>query len=765
MEYLGRGDAQVKVRGYRIELGEIEAALHALADVREAVVLAQGEGADKRLVAYLVGAAGVELEPAALRAQLQQVLPEYMVPTAYVRLEALPLTANGKLDRAALPAVDGSAVASKDYVAPQGPTEAAIAQVWQELLGLERVGRHDHFFELGGHSLLVPVVAHRLAQAGIAVGLIDLFVADTVAGIAERQMRNGLPSAAASEAALPPLIRAGTGGDIRPLFLVHDGSGLLLYAHALAARLDGGVPIYGLHAQSDAGPVLHTMQGMAARMVELMRAVQPQGPYRLAGWSFGGTLAYEIACQLLGADEEVAFLALLDTVHLPATRRRRSWRRNDAQAFLAMLRTAIAAERAPDLPEDFLQTLLDADDAALPEAITQARLRGLLPPMLGAYSDQELVRIVARQQACAAAAQDYNPQPAPVPVFLCRAQEQPADLEMGQWQGWDRLLPTAHLDVATVPGDHFSMLQPGQIELLAKAINARLRSLDAERRSPAARNASDPSDGLITLRHAPTGRPCLLCIPGAGGSVTSFAALIDCLDASIPVYGLQPRGVDGRDIPHTTVEAAAWRFLGAVQRLAPTGVVRILGHSFGGWIGFQLAAWLQEQGIRVQLILLDSEAPEGVAIREYRASQVLEHWREIVEQAHARQLPVDLSGIDPSDDVQVAAALHRGLVAIGALSPKSSPAALHGSLRSFAACLRTRFRPQRPFEGDVLLVTASENDAPGSGAQPGEVAQQWRRWAPALRHRVLPGNHMNLLQAPQVASLAELLFPRSPGES
>ncbi|MDR6675809.1 non-ribosomal peptide synthetase, partial [Xanthomonas sp. 1678] len=186
IEFLGRNDHQVKVRGFRIELGEIETALRAHPQVREAVVLAQGEGTDKRLVAYLVGAAEAELAAATLRAQLQQVLPEYMVPSAYVWLEALPLTANGKLDRAALPAVDGSAVASKDYVAPQGPTEAAIAQVWQELLGLERVGRHDHFFELGGHSLLVVVMIERLRERGVHVDVRSLFEAPTVAQLAQR---------------------------------------------------------------------------------------------------------------------------------------------------------------------------------------------------------------------------------------------------------------------------------------------------------------------------------------------------------------------------------------------------------------------------------------------------------------------------------------------------------------------------------------------------------------------------------------------------
>ncbi|KPA93901.1 AMP-binding enzyme, partial [Pseudomonas asplenii] len=148
LEYLGRNDEQVKIRGFRIELGEIEAQLAACEGVRDALVLVrEDEPGDKRLVAYVI-AAGVELDAAWLRDQLRQTLAEHMLPSAFVSLEAFPLTANGKLDRKALPAPDRSAVASRGYEAPEGATEMAIARIWQDLLQLEQVGRHDHFFEL-----------------------------------------------------------------------------------------------------------------------------------------------------------------------------------------------------------------------------------------------------------------------------------------------------------------------------------------------------------------------------------------------------------------------------------------------------------------------------------------------------------------------------------------------------------------------------------------------------------------------------------------
>ncbi|KTT64436.1 AMP-binding enzyme, partial [Sphingomonas sanguinis] len=170
IEFLGRNDHQVKIRGFRIELGEIEARLAEHADVGEAVVVArEDEAGDKRLVAYVVAAgdAAAATAPeraAVLRAHLGALLPDYMVPAAYVALEALPLTPNGKLDRKALPAPEGDAFTRQAYEAPQGPVEEALAAIWSELLGVEQVSRHDNFFELGGHSLLAIRLLSRVRQ-------------------------------------------------------------------------------------------------------------------------------------------------------------------------------------------------------------------------------------------------------------------------------------------------------------------------------------------------------------------------------------------------------------------------------------------------------------------------------------------------------------------------------------------------------------------------------------------------------------------------
>ncbi|MDO8043112.1 non-ribosomal peptide synthetase, partial [Janthinobacterium sp. SUN137] len=200
IEYLGRNDFQVKLRGFRIELGEIETRIARHEDVKDAMVIVREDiVGDKRLVAYLTVVDGRDVTAAALREHLQASLPEYMVPGAFVVLERFPLTPNGKIDRKALPAPDQSALATGEYEAPQGEVEETLARIWQELLGVERAGRHDNFFELGGHSLQAVRVVSQLRQAlGIEVALRDVFMAPTLEGLAH-------VAAHAAAASLPPI--------------------------------------------------------------------------------------------------------------------------------------------------------------------------------------------------------------------------------------------------------------------------------------------------------------------------------------------------------------------------------------------------------------------------------------------------------------------------------------------------------------------------------------------------------------------------------
>ncbi|PHM69613.1 non-ribosomal peptide synthetase [Xenorhabdus sp. KJ12.1] len=195
LEYLGRNDFQVKLRGFRIELGEIEAGLMQCPGVQEAVVIAREDAeGNTRLVAYLCAEAGTELVPVDLRRQLAQHLAEYMIPSAFVMLDSFPLTPNGKLDRKALPAPDLYAVITRDYEAPIGDVEIALSEIWQELLGLERVGRHDHFFELGGHSLIAVSLIEQLRSRGYLLEVRSIFATPLLSEMAQAiQARQGAP--------------------------------------------------------------------------------------------------------------------------------------------------------------------------------------------------------------------------------------------------------------------------------------------------------------------------------------------------------------------------------------------------------------------------------------------------------------------------------------------------------------------------------------------------------------------------------------------
>ncbi|MBO0494138.1 non-ribosomal peptide synthetase [Pseudomonas sp. Marseille-Q1929] len=181
--YQGRSDLQLKIRGFRIEPGEIETCLAAFPGVKDVVVLAREDvPGDKRLVAYYTAPEALDIQ--ALRAHLQGRLPDYMVPSAYVWLALLPLTANGKLDRKGLPVPDASALLSRGFEAPEGAVETSLAQIWQDVLKLERVGRHDHFFELGGHSLLAVSLIERMRQVGLSCDVRVLFSQPSLAALA-----------------------------------------------------------------------------------------------------------------------------------------------------------------------------------------------------------------------------------------------------------------------------------------------------------------------------------------------------------------------------------------------------------------------------------------------------------------------------------------------------------------------------------------------------------------------------------------------------
>ncbi len=248
LEFLGRNDSQTKLRGLRLELGEIETRLADIAGVRESVVLLRQDGlGEPRLIAYYCEKPGTTLSPRSLRDQLKISLPDYMVPTAFVRLDALPLTANGKVDRPNLPAPDVEAFDQRDYQAPQGSLETALASIWAEVLGVERVGREDQFFALGGHSLLVMRVLAQIRHTlGLEVAPSTLFAAPVLAAFAERLQA----SQAAARPAIAALSRSGaqtlSSAQQRLWFLAQMEGGNAAYHMPLNLRLRGSLDVPAL---------------------------------------------------------------------------------------------------------------------------------------------------------------------------------------------------------------------------------------------------------------------------------------------------------------------------------------------------------------------------------------------------------------------------------------------------------------------------------------------------------------------------------------
>jgi amino acid adenylation domain-containing protein len=306
----GRRDFQIKIRGFRVELGDIESALSQHPAVREnVVILKQNNAQDKRLVAYVVLNSGQAANERDLRDFLKTKLPEYMQPASFGVLEALPLTASGKLNRRALPDVtdcDAPKVISRN---PETTVEKLLARIWLDLLGVNELGVNDNFFELGGHSLLaVRLFAQIEKYFGRRLPLATLFQAPTVAQLAEIIQQEWTPRWSS-------LVPIQTAGSQPPFFCVHALGGNVLEYYDLARHLGADQPFYGFQSQGlDGQQTPHTrIEDMAAHYVKEMRELQPEGPYFIGGRSMGGTIAFEMASQLQAMGEEVGLLALLDT--------------------------------------------------------------------------------------------------------------------------------------------------------------------------------------------------------------------------------------------------------------------------------------------------------------------------------------------------------------------------------------------------------------------------------------------------------------------
>ncbi|MEV4439885.1 amino acid adenylation domain-containing protein [Streptomyces sp. NPDC049577] len=313
MEFVGRVDEQVKLRGFRVELREVEVALSAWPGIGQAVALVREDRpGDKRLVGYVVPDAGAPApDLAALRAHLAGQLPEFMVPSALVVLDTLPLTAHTKLDRKALPAPEQQQTEVTGR--PGSPQEELLCELFADALGVPEIGVDDDFFLMGGNSLLAASLVSRIRSVlGSELSVQALFTAPSVRALSRRLEDGTGPDERNGLEVLLPLRARGTEA---PLFCFHAGGGLSWRYAGLLRHLPAAHPVYGLQARaySTPGYLPGSVEEIAEHFAEQIRAVRPEGPYHLLGWSFGGLVAQAVATRLQADGAEVGLLAILDS--------------------------------------------------------------------------------------------------------------------------------------------------------------------------------------------------------------------------------------------------------------------------------------------------------------------------------------------------------------------------------------------------------------------------------------------------------------------
>ncbi|MCF2146968.1 amino acid adenylation domain-containing protein [Desmonostoc muscorum LEGE 12446] len=498
IEFLGRIDNQVKIRGFRVELSEIETVLSQHQSVQKVVVIVKKNVfADKYLVAYIVPNIETQNFSSLLRKFLKEKLPEYMIPKAFVMLDSLPLTVNGKVDRYVLTALNTptSHLIDKAFIAPRTPTESTLAKIWAEVLNIEHVGIYDNFFDLGGDSLLTVHLMKQIHKHfERELPLSSLFLNPTIESLA-----TALSSKADS---LPwsPLVPIQPAGSSPPFFCIHPIFGVVFPYYELATNLGKNQPFYGLQPiglDGKTAPLTH-IEDMAAHYIEALRRVQPKGPYFLGGWSFGGWVAFEMAQQLQKSGEEVVLLAVLDTLapipgNIPSlgngfkfmlttvaryiwpffldyfyliiaiTKNRINSLTSRLTNFNKIVQNSFWESLTRSLQTNLFSHFILKEDAPVNVIPEKSKLRLLselaIRPMLHVF--------YANSQAVL----NYVPQAYSKRIHLFRTKVQSSIAKEDPSLGWDQLT-VGGTEIHHIPGNHLTMLRKPHIPILAAQLRA-----------------------------------------------------------------------------------------------------------------------------------------------------------------------------------------------------------------------------------------------------------------------------------------------------
>ncbi|MBI4524484.1 MAG: amino acid adenylation domain-containing protein [Deltaproteobacteria bacterium] len=480
IDFLGRIDQQVKVRGFRIEPGEIESLLGQHPKVRKAVVVAREvTPGEKRLVAYVVTD---RLKPPAtsgLRAFLEERLPDHMVPSLFVMMGELPMSPSGKVDRHSLPAPERDArEIEASYAAPRTAVEQKLARIWADVLGVERIGFHDDFFELGGHSLLAVKLLSRIeTEFGVRLPLSTLFQDGRIEQQARLLRYKARPEADGS------VVEIKSGDARQPLFLIHLLSGELMSWRPLVQHLRINNAIYGLQPPKENGVTrpFTDLRIMAEYYVNCICELQPRGPYYIAGYSFGGKVALEIAHRLVARGHNVALLAVVDSGPGSGSDRSIS---EFACCFLYFLW---------NLPRWVIDNLLTTRPS---EVLAQARRKGRavckriarlftagpdsafetdLDEIFGVGYVPDSCRLVS--EAHFRAWKDHVALPYPGRVTLFRSRTRPLFHSLDLDLGWSRIAQGG-VEIRIIPGHHLSIMREPHVQNLAYELQVALDRAD-----------------------------------------------------------------------------------------------------------------------------------------------------------------------------------------------------------------------------------------------------------------------------------------------
>ncbi len=468
IECLGRIDFQVKIRGFRIELGEIESVLAKYPGVwQNAVTVREDIPGDKRLVAYIVP--DPEQTPVVndMKQVLKEKLPDYMVPSIFVFLESLPLTPNRKVDRRALPAPSGERQEESIFVAPSTELECQLAKIWEQILNIHPISIKDNFFELGGHSLLALRLFTQIEKVfGKNLPLATLLQAGTI-----EQLAN-IISTEEWSASWQSLVPIQTKGAKIPLFCIHPMGGNILDYKNLVPYLGEEQPVYGLQAKGLDGHSYpqNSFEEMATDYIKEMFTVQSEGPFLLIGHSSGGTIAFEIAQQLISQGHQVILVGLLDTYSPISIQMGRPKLLSKLQIFGYNLVNLPPQEKLMYIYER-ISTFLKPKYQKLMEKYYYGKAE--LAPW---YMPEHIRRV---QQAALAGQRKYKPQVYPGQITLFRVKEKQSWAHDLPNLGWDGLA-TGGIDIQDIPGTHLDLFAEPHIKILAAKLKSCIDKAVAE---------------------------------------------------------------------------------------------------------------------------------------------------------------------------------------------------------------------------------------------------------------------------------------------